>query len=58
MTALVLGDYDFHKVEHEPAICPGCKKKPDVMPGCAGQSIASRLKELILALCLMLVRHL
>lgn len=25
MTTLVLGDYDFHKVEHEPAICPGCK---------------------------------
>lgn len=26
MTTLVLGDYDFRKVEHEPAICPGCKK--------------------------------
>lgn len=25
MTILVVGDYDFHKVEHEPAICPGCK---------------------------------
>jgi len=45
------GDPDGHQVRHEPATCPGGKKRAEGILGWIRKSIASRSREVILHLC-------